>query len=288
MTLASEAGITCLRELRHNLRSAKGIVMGVLFLLGGSAASLIYAAATDLAARLGEQEMSEELSRASREFYWSNVWNAEIGSYLADSPSVLIALFKGTLWFIPLVTLLIGFDQLCGDMQHRTFRYTAIRARRESIVAGKALAVWGVVSTMLLGLHCFVWFVTLARGDATVGQIASWGPRMWLLSAIYAGAYAGLTILVSSLTKRPVISLFLGLIAFSVLGVMDLSADVAKRAESETFSWLEYVGYAIPDYYEPWLVTPKAPQMLGAVVVLLAFGVGATALSGWLVNRRDI
>ena len=289
MSPVSEAGLTCLREMRRNLRSAKGIVMGLLFLLGGAAASLIYAAVSELTNpnRQGH-DVPEEAFRDLRQKVWAEVWNADIGGYLADSPSIFVALFKGSLWFIPFMTLMIGFEQVCGDLQHRTIRYTAIRARRESIVAGKFLAIWGVVAVLLFALHAFVWFVTLIRADASFSQVLVWGPRMWGLSAIYTAAYAGLTILVSSLTRRPVISLFLGLIFFSLFWVLDLAADVARMAESERFSWLQYVGYAIPDYYEAWLVTPKAPQMLGAMAFLLAYGVGATAFAGWVIHRRDI
>jgi ABC-2 type transport system permease protein len=289
MSPATEAGLTCLREIRRNLRSAKGVVMGVLFLLGGAAASLIYAAVSELTnpEREGRQ-IPEEAFRQLREKVWTEVWNADIGHYLADSPSVIVALFKGTLWLIPFMTLMIGFEQVCGDLQHRTFRYHAIRARRGSIIAGKAMAVWAVVSTLLLALHSFVWFVTLVRGDASFAQVAAWGPRIWALSAVFTAAYAGLTILMSSLTRRPVISLFLGLILFSGMWVLDLAVDFAKMVESSRFAWLEYVGYAIPDNYEAWLVTPKAPEMVGAIAILLAFGAGSTALAGWLVNRKDV
>jgi len=263
--------------------------MGVLFLLGGAAASLIYAAVSELTnPERDGREIPEEAFRQLREKVWTEVWNADIGHYLADSPSVIVALFKATLWLIPFMTLMIGFEQVCGDLQHRTFRYHAIRARRGSIIAGKAMAVWAVVSTLLLALHAFVWFVTLVRGDASIAQIAAWGPRIWALSAVFTAAYAGLTILMSSLTRRPVISLFLGLILFSGLWVLDLAVDFAKMVESSRFAWLEYVGYAIPDNYEAWLVTPKAPEMVGAIAILLAFGAGSTALAGWIVNRKDV
>jgi len=272
--------------------------MGVLFLLGGSAASLIYAVVSKFANDKTDalQGIPPEAMRGLRQTVWSELWmSTDIGNYLADSPAIIVALFKENLWFVPFITLLIGFDQVCGDMQHRTIRYTAIRARRESILAGKALATWGVVAVMLLGLHAFVWLITLVRGDGTPAEIAAWGPRMWALSVVFAAAYAGLTILVSSLTKRPVISLFLGIIAFAVMWVVDLAAYFTKMpytnsqaSGSQEPSSLEYICYAIPDHYVSWLVTPKAPQMLGAIVVLFAFGVGATALAGWIVNRRDI
>jgi ABC-type transport system involved in multi-copper enzyme maturation permease subunit len=275
--------------MRRNLRSAKGVVMGVLFLLMGAAASLIYAAVSELAnpERHG-QAVPAEAFREARQEVWTKVWNQEIGGYLADSPSILVALFKATLWFVPFITLVIGFEQVCGDLQHGTFRYDSIRARRASLIVGKAIAIWAVVSTLLLALHGFVWFITLVRGDAAFAAVLSWGPRLWALSAVFAAAYAGWTILMSSLTRRPILSLLIGLIAFSTIWVLDLAADFAKNVGSERFAWMQYVGYALPDFYEAWLVTPKAPEMIAAITILLGMGTATTALSAWIVNRRDV
>jgi hypothetical protein len=275
--------------MRKNLRSAKGIVMGALFLLGGGAASLVYMAIKALGDRLREgREVPEEQLRALREEVWKGVWNADVGAYLSHSPLIFIALFKATLWFIPFLTLMIGFEQIAGDLQHRTIRYTAIRARRSSLVAGKALAIWAVVAILLLALHLFVWLVTLLRGDATLMETLSWGPRMWAFSAVFTAAYAGMTILASSLTRRPILSLFIGMIMFSSLWVLDVSVDVVHALDNEKYRWFEYVGFAIPDWYEVWLVSPKPAEVVGAIVNLLAFGVGTTALASYIVNRRDV
>ncbi len=289
MNPLSEVGLTCLREMRKNLRSAKGIVMGLLFLLGGGAASLIYMALKALADRFSNgQPVPDEQVQALREKLWSGVWNPEIGAYLSHSPLIFVALFKATLWFIPFMTLMIGFEQIAGDLQHRTIRYTAVRARRTSIVAGKALAIWGVVSVLLLALHMFVWIVTLLRGDATLLQTLSWGPRMWAFSAVFTAAYAGSTILASSLTRRPVLSLFLGLIMFSFVWVMDVAVDAVHALDNDKYRWFENVGFAIPDWYEVWLVSPRPVEVIGAIIILLAFGVGTTALAAYIVTRRDL
>ena len=75
MSPATEAGLTCLREMRRNLRSAKGVVMGVLFLLGGAAASLIYAAVSELSNQQQNGEViPEQAYRELREKVWTKVW----------------------------------------------------------------------------------------------------------------------------------------------------------------------------------------------------------------------
>lgn len=289
MSPIQEAGLTCVREMRRNLRSAKGLVMAVLFLLGGGAASLIYAALSSFTDRLREgRNITDDMMRQVRAEFWQQVWNADVGNYLADAPWIYVGLYKGVLWFIPLLTLLVGFDQIAGDLQHRTIRYTAVRARRGSIVAGKALGIWSVVSVLLLVLHLFVWLVALLQGSATFVQTLSWGPRLFGLTLFFVAAYAGLTVLVSSLTRRPVLALFMGLIAFFGLSIGDLAVDAIKSLELPDYEWVGSLGYLFPDYYEQWLVTPRAAELVGGMAVLLGWAAGSTALAAWVLNKRDV
>jgi ABC-type transport system involved in multi-copper enzyme maturation permease subunit len=264
--------------------------MTILFLLGGGAASLIYAAIAEIALR---KDIAAEAIRDQREKIWANVYDdLGIGHYLSDAPLFFVALFKSLWWLIPFLTLMIGFEQVCSDLQHRTIRYDVVRARRWSIVTGKALAVWIVVSTLVLALDVFVWIVTMVRGDATLAVTASWGGRLWLLNVVYIGAWAGLTILVSSVTRRPILSLFIGLVVFSGLALGDLSTWALSKAAAVDPTWwaskLAPARYAFPGFYQQWVVTPKAPEMIGGIVILLAFGAASTAAACWVLNRSDV
>ena len=281
MSPFAEAWLTCVRELRRNLRSIKGVVMGVLFLLGGGAASLIYIAVSSLLNRLQNgQPVPEEALHHARVELWTEVWGKEIGEYIGASPLLFVALFKAVWWLIPFLTLMIGFEQICGDLQHRTFRYDAIRSRRSSIVAGKALAIWMVVSLLVLALNVFVWVVTVARGDARLAEALSWGGRFYAMSIAYIATWAGMTVLVSSFTRRPVISLFIGLVVFSGIGICELATFAIQS--------LNQARYAFPGFYQEWLVTPNPAKVVGGLAILIAFGVAATAASAWIVNRSDV
>ena len=290
MSPMSEIGLTCLRELKRNLRSAKGVVMAVLFLLGGGAASLVYAAVSQLA---GAKDVPAEALRADREELWRRVFdNADIGRYLSDSPLFFVALFKALWWLIPFLTLLIGFDQLCADRQHRTIRFDVIRARRSSLVVGKALSLWIVVSVLVLALQLFTWIVSLALGGSDVWTTLSWGGRFWLLCVVCIGTWSGLTVLMSSWTRRPILALFVGLAAFSGLALGDLvTYAIASAATVKPDWWVSKFAparFAFPGFYQQWLVTPHAPQMLGAIALLLAVGAAATAGAAWVLNRSDV
>src|SRR5262245_7923284 len=126
MSPAREAALTAAREIRRNLRSTKGIAMFVLFFLGGAVVSVGRAIVLKLIA----QDVPEEAQRQLFEETLQRVYHdAATAKYLAACPIVLFGLFKGTLFFLPALILLIGFDQIAGDIQHRTIRYLAGRAR---------------------------------------------------------------------------------------------------------------------------------------------------------------
>jgi ABC-type transport system involved in multi-copper enzyme maturation permease subunit len=290
MSAASEIKWTCLRELRRNLRSAKGIAMSVLFMLGGGAASLIYAAIAEIALR---KDIPAEAIREQRQKVWENVYDdLGIGQYLSHAPLFFVAMFKALWWLIPFLTLMIGFEQVCADLQHRTLRYDVVRARRWSIVTGKAIAIWLEVSALVLGLDLFVWIVTMIRGDASFLTTLSWGGRLWLLNVVYIASWAGLTVLMSSLTRRPILALFMGLVVFSGFALGDLATWALTKAAAVDPTWwaskLAPARYAFPGFYQQWVVTPRAPEMIGAIAILLAFGAASTAAACWVVNRSDV
>jgi ABC-type transport system involved in multi-copper enzyme maturation permease subunit len=288
MSIASEIQWTCLRELRRNLRSAKGIIMAVLVLLSGAAASLIYTAITrKVTERLAQGgDVPMEAFRQSREQLWETT---TIAHYLANSPLFLVGLFKVLWWLLPFLTLMIGFDQVCGDLQYRTIRYDIVRSRRWTIITGKALAVWAILSSVVLALNLFVWIVVVARGDEGIGVTLSWGGRFWLLEVVYIAAWSGITILVSSLTRRPILSLLMGMAVVAGLTLGDLITYALKGASSDWWiSKLAPARFAFPGFYQEWVITPKAPEMVGAIAILLAFGAATTAAACWLVDRSDV
>src|SRR5262249_42945334 len=156
-----------------NLRSTKGIAMFVLFFMGGLVSVMLRVLWRQLfAANVPESVMRQGYHQVLMAEYKNN---EEIAGYLVNSPPLVYVLFKGTLTFLPLVVLLVGFDQIVGEVQHRTLRYSAGRAFRPSIVAGKALGIWGVSAVMITVLHVTVWLVALLQGGQSAGSVISWG-----------------------------------------------------------------------------------------------------------------
>lgn len=276
MISAREVGVVAQRELLRNLRSTKGIAMFALFFLGGLLPAVVRLMARKLAG-----DTPEEVAHAFFETYLSKKFgNDSIVHYLADAPPTIYFLLEGTLTFLPLLVLVVGFDRIAGEIQHRTLRYSAGRAARPSIVLGKAIGIWGVVAVMISVLHVTVWVIALVQGGTGVGSVLSWGGRVLLFSVVGAGAYVGFTSLMSSLFRTPIVVLFVGAgVGFAIWlthGILGIFPS------TERLTWI------FPNRYEKLLFEPDPLVVLGGLGLFIAWGALCVAASSLIVSRRDV
>lgn len=283
MSPVTEAGLTALRELRRNLRSTKGIAMFVLFFLGGAIPSVGQVLLTKM---IDTRTMEEAPLETRQQMFESLLLQAKIPEATAKHlstcpPAIFLYLFKGALFFLPALILLIGFDQIAGEIQHRGIRYLAGRARRSALVAGKAIGVWGVIAVMTLVLNATVWMVMLVRGGYPAALVLSWGLRVWLFTVASAAAYVGLTALVSSFFRTPIVALFVGVAALFALWLTGSILGFFDATQAAT--------WAFPSTYESkLLVSPDPARVIGGVGALLAWGAVMVAGAAAIVSRRDI
>jgi ABC-type transport system involved in multi-copper enzyme maturation permease subunit len=285
MLSAREVGIVAQRELYRNLRSTKGIAMFSLFLLGGLVFSMLVSTILGgllkgAAQRAGLSSIPDDIQRQLFEGYLSEVYDAPTAKHLGAAPVVAYFLFQGTLVFLPFLVLLVGYDQLAGEIQHRTIRYTVGRAQRASIVVGKALGVWGVISVMVLVLHLTVWVFILARGGGSLGQLLSWGGRFWLFSSVCAASYVGFSVIVSALCRTPAVALIVGIGAGALLWLLYRMLGVFPETRAAT--------WAFPNAYEKLLVLPGALQVLGGSALFIAWGALCVAAATLILIKRDV
>lgn len=282
MGIEKEVLLTAQRELRRNLRSTKGIAMFVLFVLGGTIPSLVQVLIERAAKTAGLGDLPEAAKTEARKKLLEAAYdgNTAIADYLSHCPAVLYGLFKGTLLFVPLLVLLVGFDHLSGELQHRTLRYFVGRAHRGSLVAGKAIGVWGVIAVMITVLHAVVWIIVLARSEVPFGDLASWGGRMLVFSICYAAAYVGLIDLVSSLFKTPIVGLFIGAGVMFAMAITNLVLGIFEKTEQLT--------WAFPSTYERLLVSPEPLRAFGGMALLIGWGSVCVAIASEIIRRRDV
>jgi ABC-type transport system involved in multi-copper enzyme maturation permease subunit len=277
-----EVTLTAFREIRKNLRSAKGIAMFSLFFLGGAVPSVLQVLLTKVTQSAGiDNAPDEALKQARLQVLTAYYENADTGKYLVDCPNVLFFLLQGTFIFLPLLVLLVGFDQVAGEIQHRSIRYVVGRSRRASFVVGKAVGSWAVISIMVLVLHLTVWIVMLVRGGTPPGDVLSWGLRVWVFSAAYAAAFVGYTTLVSSFFRTPIVAMFVGAgIGFFLYLTYQILRAIGERTEA--FTWI------FPNKYEFLMLSPDPSRVLGGIALCIAWGSLCVLAATAIVRRRDI
>jgi ABC-type transport system involved in multi-copper enzyme maturation permease subunit len=284
MLSAREVGIVAQREVLRNLRSTKGIAMFSLFLLGGVVFSvlvslIVSALVASFAKQTGTTTIPDDFQRSAWEAFLAWWYKDEaIAKNLSAMPAALWALSWGTLKVLPILVLVVGFDQLAGEIQHRAIRYTVGRAHRASIVVGKALGTWAVVAIMILVLHLTVWVILLARGQYPLGEILSWGGRFWLFSSICAGAYVGYVAAVSSLFSTPIVALFAGAGGGALLWLA-----------FQACNWLSLPAvWAFPNAYEKLLLLPGAGTVAGGCGLFVLWGAACVLLATFVMAKRDV
>ena len=287
MLSAREVGIVAQREVLRNLRSTKGIAMFTLFFLGGLLFSVTVSAMLQFflkeLATQAQKEMTkvpDDLQRYVFDLWLTKNHGEAAAKHFASAPIVLYALFWGTLFFLPLLALMVGFDQIAGEVQHRTLRYSAGRATRASIVLGKALGVWGVISIMILLLHVTVWVYVLAKGLGTPAQVLWWGGRFWLYASLSASAYVGFNSVISALCRSPIVALFIA--AGTGLGL---------RVTYLLFGWIDTLKgaqWAFPNNYDELLYSPQPGTVIGGIALFIAWGALCIVGSTVIMTRRDV
>ena len=257
MSPLSESRFVAQRELGKSFRSAKGIVLLVLSLLGGTAASLLLVKVQQLK-REKMPNIDPESLRAIREDAATQIFgDPATGKSLADAPEVLIAVLLLTIWLTPLVISLLSFDSVAGDLQHKAVRYWTLRTRRSSYFIGKFLGVWATVSMMTLAMHALIWVLTLPMSAA------------WCAIATF----------VSSLFKSPIIALLVTFATFFVLFMFWLIGTVAHA---------DALAYVYPNFYAEFLVNPRLDRSMIGLASCLGMAALYVGAGSFLFTKRDV
>jgi ABC-type transport system involved in multi-copper enzyme maturation permease subunit len=288
---AVEISLVFRRELRRNLRSAKGIALGVLTLLGAFVSALV-CVSIEGSERAHAQAIDNEAYIAfKRTAIEAATGEPTVAAFIASAPSSLLLFLKINIWLAPLLVALLGFDAVAGELQHRTVRFWTLRTRRSSYFAGKLLGLWGVIALVTLAIHALADGVALARGYVGWGDVATWGVRFWLVGVAIAGAWVAIATILSASLRSPAAALLTTFAAFFMLwtaGVVGSIARVAKNVGSGAASPMRWFEYLYPNSYDTMLLSPQAAKVATGSGVLLAFVALAIVAGSALFEARDV
>jgi ABC-type transport system involved in multi-copper enzyme maturation permease subunit len=288
---AVEIRLLVARELRRSVRSVKGIVLGLITLLGAVVTSVVVVWLEGLNREKVGADSTEAFTQMKREMIEKQTGDAGLASYMASMPVSLFTFLEVTIWLGPLLIALLGFDAISGELQHRSVRFWTVRSRRWSYYAGKLFGLWALVGLVTLVLNVIAGSVALVKGYVTVGQLLSWGTRFWLVALLIAGAWAAIGTFISSCFKQPILALLTTFVTFFVLWLVDIGGFIARtKATIDTgmtqqMSWYEYL---YPNGYDTMLLSPQPGKVLTAAAILLAFVAASVAGGSYLFSKRDI
>jgi ABC-type transport system involved in multi-copper enzyme maturation permease subunit len=275
----SEIRLVAQRELRKNFRSVKGIILIILSLLGGTAATL---AITWVERQLRKElpDMPPEAMRAAREAAITKaLGDPATGKLLADTPEVLLAVFFVTILLTPMLIALLGFDSVSGDLQHKAIRYFTLRTRRVSYTVGKWAGLWVTVSTITLLMHVVIWVISIGRGEGTAAAIVSWGARLWVMTLPISAVWCAIATLVSTIFKTPILAL-LG--TFGAFFLLWLTYTIGLRFD------LDALMYAYPNSYDRFLINARVDRWVTGLAACVGMTLAYIGASTLVFAKRDV
>ncbi len=288
---AAEISLIAQRELRRSVRSVKGIILGVLTLVGAFLASYVTVVIEGSDRAKAGATSNAAFVEMKRQALEKVTGDAKLADYIASIPNSLLLFLELTVWLTPLLIALLCFDAVSGELQHRSVRFWAVRTRRSSYFAGKLLGSWALVALITLVLNAIAGSFAVARGYATVGQLATWGARFWVIGVTIAGAWAALATFISSCYRAPILALLTTFAAFFVMwlsGVVGWVERIRQGAETGIAKQMSWYEYLYPNAYDTMLLSPEVPKVMTAAAVLLGFVALVTTCGSLLFARRDI
>lgn len=271
-----EAVLVFFHELGRTLRGAKGILLFLLYLSGAFIGALIFVSIVGATVRFTEEVGSDAAMQVKQGvFNWLFHDDPETAKHLTGEPLIPLFCFWGARAFLPFAILFLGFDAVSGEAGARTLRFTTLRCRRGSLLAGKLgsqLVLAAALSLLSFGL--VEAYATLRLGVPELKELFALA-RYWALTLPFIATAVAVVGFASTLVRTPIVALLLGAVVF--IGLWALRVIVGGFVEPAR--WLT------PAQYEPMLLSPEVSVWaVGAAAGLGFAAVFATA--SWLVFRK--
>jgi ABC-2 type transport system permease protein len=287
-----EIGVIWSAELRRAVRSGRTVVLLGLYGLFSALLLLVVGAITrsvrqqveQVAATSGQEvDTSAALAEAQKGllgFLFDN--DAAMVEALSQLPMVVLVVFKLTLFFLPAYIVLMGFDQVSGEVGPRSIRYVTLRARRSSVLLGKFLTQ----ATLLLGLVLVVdlaifVYAKLSTPQFGFGLMALSLLRFWVAAVVYSLAYIALTTLCSTLFRSPGVSLVFNFIVLFAFWMVDVVAGSLASPAS-------YLRYLSPSAYSMNLLHPQVGPFALSALAYVGFALLFLGAAHLTLRTRDL
>lgn len=287
----TETRIVVQRELRKSFRSVKGIILSLLTVAGGGGLAMLFAESEEVRQKqLNEKAISPEMVVELKQKFFS--WwfmDSATGDHVGNAPGLLFFLFAVSLVVMPALVLILGFDSISAERQHRTVRYWTVRSRRSSYIVGKWLGLWATCGLVAFGMHALIWIVCMVRGEGSFAQIIGWGLRFWFSSLPILGIWCAVSVFVSSLLRIPILALLAtGGVFFMWWLVYFPFWFRSHNDPAGAVPVPSAVLYIFPNFYDRFILSPHVGPFLMGLSVCFGFAAAVLAATSALFAKRDV
>lgn len=269
-------------EVVRHLRSRHAIAAGLLLVAFCGFGAYQLAEFADKLAELG-REMGPALDLiAGMVERVTDLPVVGIRGLLREHPPVLVALFALVMGLMPLLCIILAYDQTATDIETQHVRYLLFRSDRVSIYLGKALGAQMIVAIAIaLVLLIFGVFLGIRTNSLEGMKGVMYLGRIWVTAVLYALPFVALLGLSSALLGRARRSLSVTFLYWFT--VVTLAGLLSLANES-----FEQLGYLFPSIGRFDLLLDDPGDVQGTALYLLAFTLVAGGLGLWRFRSRDL
>lgn len=263
-------------NLKNSFRTKKALIFLVLYLLVfGLITYGFFRIQEDIERQMMEQGISELqrhfLNSFARTFITQQADNSAIASFLFSVPAINIVLFFVSLIGTPLLLFILNYDKVSQEVYDGTIRYVLFRASRFQIFFAKFLS--GLIECALITLVALVLGIlwgSIKFKSVDFGTSISFGLRYWVIAQFFLIAFIALSLMTSSIFKKPFISLIVAFISYVAMPIIPL--------------FLSYVSPYDRAYFEG-LFFPLSAELIFSIGIYLAYA-AVFLITGFLIFKR--
>lgn len=242
-----------------------------------------------VAAGVDREEVQKRIDEQREKAMVDRFGDADLVGSIKDVPLSVLSIFSISLFWLPLYIMLLGFDQVSGEVGPRSIRFITVRARRGAILVGKFTGqALLLIALLMLVMALFFVYSQFAFKEFSFALATVTFVRFAIASVTFSLAWLALSTLSSTAFRTPVVSLVANFIIMLVFLLMHFAGWLASGGESWWRKTLSTLRYATPTFYWTDLLHPHASHYAVSVLAYCGFAIAFLAMAWLILRARDV
>ena len=275
ISLFSQIRMIAQDEFKMSIKTKKALLCLALylsfFILTGLIWNKLY---SEVVTHAGQFDIQERDIQEISNMISTDIQNRyEFVKHILNIPPVALITFLISLLLAPSIALLMSYDSISAEYSNQSIRYLLIRCRRTGFYLGKLIGqcilIYFIIILGFFIMYVFTFFkYSLTQFLPTFMKCMQYS----LYTCIYATTQVSFIVLLSSLCKKPMISLLWCVFAPFLLHI---------------FAW-KYLPFIIPFKYIDGFMHYETSALINSILAFTLFTIFNSALGCFLFTRRNI